>query len=46
MNAILFLAGLLCGGCFSVVFLCGMQLHRLNKYEAEIHRLREKLNKK
>lgn len=46
MEFIWFLAGLLLGGCVIMVFLCGMQFHRLQDYEQTIKELREELNNK
>ena len=46
MNVILFLVGLICGGCFSVVFLFGLQISRMRKYEEELRHLREKSKNK
>lgn len=39
-----FLVGLLLGGLITTVLMCCLQLHRVNEYEAEIQRLRSKLN--
>lgn len=40
------LAGLLIGCCIAVTVLCCVQIHRINDYEQEIRRLRQKLNDK
>ncbi len=36
--------GILIGGCIGVSILCCMQIIRINYYEQEIRRLKEKLN--
>ena len=46
MNVTLFLAGLICGGCFSVVFLFGLQISRMRKYEDDLRHLHEKSKSK
>ena len=37
-----FVLGVMLGGLVMLVTLCGMQLHRVRQYEAEIQRLRER----
>jgi hypothetical protein len=41
---ICFLTGLLLGGCVTVCFLAAMQINRINRYEQEIFKLKQKLN--
>lgn len=41
-----FLVGFLISGLFMNVMMCCLQLHRCNKYEAEIRSLRSQLNNK
>lgn len=41
-----FFAGLLIGGCVAGMFLCCMQLHRIQNYERKIQTLLQKLNAK
>lgn len=40
------LAGLLIGGCITMVLLCCLQMNRISEYEQEIRRLRQNLNDK
>lgn len=43
-----FVIGMMVGGCVSTFLMCCLSIHRINKYEAEIRRLRnmvERLNK-
>ena len=40
MNWIWFIAGMMAGGCMGVLLMCCLSIHRVNKYEAEINRLR------
>lgn len=43
MRELLFLLlGMLLGGAVATVLLCCLQINRLNDYEAELRRLREK----
>lgn len=37
-----FVLGVMLGGLVMLVMLCGVQLHRVRQYEAEIQRLRER----
>lgn len=39
------LIGLLLGGCAAGTLLCCMQINRIERYEQEIRRLKEQLNK-
>jgi len=48
MEILWFVIGMMVGGCVSTFLMCCLSIHRINKYEAEIHRLRnmvERLNK-
>ena len=47
MGFLWFFLGMMVGGCFGVFLMCCLSIHRVNKYEAEIRRLRsivEKMN--
>lgn len=46
MEIVLFIIGLLLGGCIATLILCCMQINRIGDYESEIRRNREKLNNK
>lgn len=46
MEILYVLGGMVLGGCVAFVLLCSLQLHRINKYEAEIRRLRTKFEDK
>lgn len=47
MTELLFLLlGMVVGGCAATTFLCCLQLNRINSYEAEIRRLKSKLQSK
>ena len=41
-----FFAGLLLGGCISLVILCCMQINRIGHYEQAIRQLQEELQNK
>lgn len=41
-----FLVGLFIGGIVATLALCCLQIRRINKYEAELRRLRAQLNNK
>ena len=41
-----FIMGLLIGGIVTTLVLCCLQINRINKYEAELQRLRSQLNNK
>lgn len=44
MSELVFLIiGLLIGGCLAVTFMSCLQLGRINRYEAEIRRLKEQI---
>lgn len=46
MNELAFLIiGILVGGCVGISIMSCLQLNRINRYEAEIQRLKSKLNK-
>ena len=48
MEILWFVIGMMVGGCVSTFLMCCLSIHRINKYEAEIRRLRnmvERLNK-
>lgn len=45
-ESICLFVGLLLGGCIATVILCCVQINRINDYEQELHRLRQKLNNK
>ncbi len=40
MGFLWFFLGMMAGGCLAVLLMCCLSIHRINKYEAEIHRLR------
>jgi len=44
MEITMLMIGLLLGGCIMTALLCCLQLNRISGYEAEIQRLKEKLN--
>ncbi len=44
MEIAMSITGLFLGGCTMTVYLCCLQLNRISGYEAEVQRLREKLN--
>lgn len=39
------LVGLLLGGCVAGTLLCCMQINRISRYEQEIRKLKDQLNK-
>lgn len=41
-----FIMGLLIGGIVTTLVLCCLQINRINKYEAELQKLRSQLNNK
>ena len=41
-----FLVGLFIGGIVATLVLCCLQINRINKYEAELQKLRSQLNNK
>ena len=43
MEIVLFIIGLLLGGCIATVILCCLQINRIGDCESEIRRLREQL---
>ena len=45
MELLFFIIGLLIGGFVAVFFMAGFQLHRVNKYEYQIMKLKDQLNK-
>lgn len=45
ISLICLLVGLLLGGCAAGTLLCCMQLNRVSRYEQEIRKLKEQLNK-
>lgn len=40
MEILWFVIGMMVGGCVSTFLMCCLSIHRINKYEAEIRRLR------
>ena len=40
MGILCFILGMMAGGCIGVLLMCCLSIHRVNKYEAEIRRLR------
>ena len=46
ISFLFFLIGLMLGGMTAIGFLCCLQIQRINAYEAEIKRLKSKLNHK
>lgn len=40
MGILWFILGMMVGGCMGVLLMCCLSIHRVNKYEAEINRLR------
>jgi len=43
-SCISFIAGLLIGGCVAVGILAAIQINRVNQYERDIFKLKQKLN--
>ncbi|MBQ7715005.1 MAG: inseCt neurotoxin 1c [Clostridia bacterium] len=41
-----FIGGLMIGGTVTLIFLCSLQINRVNDYEREIRRLNAMLNEK
>lgn len=37
--------GMMIGGCLAALFMCCLQINRINEYEAEISGLKAELNK-
>lgn len=46
MEALWFVIGLIIGGTLGTIIMCCFQLHRVNRYEAELRRLREERDTK
>lgn len=44
MEIAMLIIGLLLGGCIMTALLCCLQINRISNYEAEIQRLKEKLD--
>ena len=45
-GGLIFIAGLIVGGCIAVMLLGCLQINRINKYESTIHKLHTEDNKK